>query len=48
VLVNDYQIAPERLNTVGVGSSAPIESNTTSSGRAYNRRVEVRIHQGND
>ncbi len=48
VLVNDYQIAPERLNTVGVGSSAPIESNTTSSGRAYNRRVEVRIHQRND
>lgn len=48
VLVNDYQIAPERLNTVGVGSSAPIESNSTSSGRAYNRRVEVRIHQAND
>ncbi len=48
VLVNDYQIAPERLNTVGVGSSAPIESNTTSSGRASNRRVEVRIHQAND
>jgi type II secretory pathway predicted ATPase ExeA/outer membrane protein OmpA-like peptidoglycan-associated protein len=48
VLVNDYQVAPERLNTVGVGSSAPLESNTTSNGRAYNRRVEVRIHQGND
>jgi outer membrane protein OmpA-like peptidoglycan-associated protein len=48
VLVNDYQIAPERLNTVGVGSSGPIESNSTSSGRAYNRRVEVRIHQGNE
>jgi outer membrane protein OmpA-like peptidoglycan-associated protein len=47
-LVSDYQIAPERLNTVGVGSSGPIESNSTSSGRAYNRRVEVRIHQAND
>jgi type II secretory pathway predicted ATPase ExeA/outer membrane protein OmpA-like peptidoglycan-associated protein len=48
MLVNDYQIDPERLNTVGVGSSGPIESNSTSSGRAYNRRVEVRIHQGKE
>ncbi len=48
VLVNDYQINPERLNTAGVGSSAPLESNTTSGGRAYNRRVEVRIHQANE
>ncbi len=44
-LENEYKISGERLNTVGAGSSAPIESNSTSSGRAYNRRVEVRIMQ---
>jgi type II secretory pathway predicted ATPase ExeA/outer membrane protein OmpA-like peptidoglycan-associated protein len=48
VLVNEYQIAAERLSTIGVGSSGPIESNTTTSGRAYNRRVEVRIHPSTD
>jgi type II secretory pathway predicted ATPase ExeA/outer membrane protein OmpA-like peptidoglycan-associated protein len=48
VLVNEYQIAAERLSTVGVGSSAPIQSNTTTTGRAYNRRVEVRIHSSTD
>jgi len=45
VLESQYNISAERLNTVGAGSSAPIESNSTSSGRAYNRRVEVRIMQ---
>jgi outer membrane protein OmpA-like peptidoglycan-associated protein len=44
-LENQYNIPAERLNTVGAGSFAPIESNATSSGRAYNRRVEVRIMQ---
>ncbi len=43
VLANEYNIPTTRLSTVGAGSSAPLESNATSSGRAYNRRVEVRI-----
>jgi type II secretory pathway predicted ATPase ExeA/outer membrane protein OmpA-like peptidoglycan-associated protein len=43
VLVSQYQIPAGRLRTVGSGSSAPRESNSTSSGRAYNRRVELRI-----
>jgi type II secretory pathway predicted ATPase ExeA/outer membrane protein OmpA-like peptidoglycan-associated protein len=47
VLETEYNIPAARLNTVGAGSSSPIESNDTTSGRAYNRRVEVRImHQG--
>ena len=45
VLVSQYQISPGRLSTIGLGSSAPPESNFTSSGRAYNRRVEMRITQ---
>jgi len=45
VLVNEYHIPASRLNTVGVGSSGPLESNLTGSGRAYNRRVEIRMTQ---
>ena len=43
VLVNKYHIPAERLDTVGVGSSEPIESNLTGSGRGYNRRAEIRV-----
>ncbi|MGH9503477.1 MAG: AAA family ATPase [Terriglobales bacterium] len=45
VLVNQYQIADARLTAVGAGSTAPLQPNSTSTGRAYNRRVEVRITQ---
>jgi outer membrane protein OmpA-like peptidoglycan-associated protein len=48
VLVEEYHIAASRLSTIGAGSATPLESNTTDSGRAYNRRVEVRIRQGSD
>lgn len=43
VLVSQYQISADRLRTMGSGSSAPRESNSSSSGRARNRRVEMRI-----
>jgi type II secretory pathway predicted ATPase ExeA/outer membrane protein OmpA-like peptidoglycan-associated protein len=43
ILVKRYRIAPSRLSTVGSGSTAPLGSNDTNSGRAYNRRVEIRI-----
>jgi outer membrane protein OmpA-like peptidoglycan-associated protein len=43
ILVKQYQVAASRLSTVGVGSSRPLESNSTRRGRAYNRRVEMRI-----
>ncbi len=45
VLVSQYQISAGRLRTMGSGSSAPRESNSSSSGRARNRRVEMRIVQ---
>ncbi|MEZ5064326.1 MAG: OmpA family protein [bacterium] len=36
-------IAGSRIETIGAGSSRPIADNTTASGRAMNRRVEIQI-----
>lgn len=33
-------VAPERLTTIGYGSSKPVTTNATEEGRAQNRRVE--------
>ena len=41
VLSEEYNIDPGRLHPEGVGPLAPILSNTTDSGRAKNRRVEL-------
>jgi outer membrane protein OmpA-like peptidoglycan-associated protein len=41
VLVSQFGISAERLATVGLGSSKPLDSNDTPSGRAQNRRVEL-------
>lgn len=38
-LVNDYGIAPERIETVGFGESQPVADNTTAAGRQLNRRA---------
>ncbi|HXV75816.1 MAG TPA: OmpA family protein [Candidatus Polarisedimenticolaceae bacterium] len=35
-------VAPERLTTRGYGEASPIADNTTTEGRARNRRVELR------
>ena len=40
-MVQKHQIDKSRLEIVGLGESQPIASNTTDSGRAQNRRVEV-------
>ena len=37
----DRGVAPERLETAGLGESRPITSNATPDGRALNRRVEL-------
>jgi len=36
-------VAPARMATRGFGSSQPIADNSTESGRAANRRVEIRV-----
>lgn len=39
-LVSHYQIAAARIQTEGKGESLPVASNTTTEGKAQNRRVE--------
>jgi len=38
-----YGVAPGSVIAVGLGNSRPLESNTTTAGRALNRRVELEI-----
>ena len=42
-LVNEHDIASDRVSTVGYGESRPIDSNNTDTGRANNRRIEAVI-----
>ena len=36
-------VAADRITSTGVGAAAPIASNDTESGRAANRRIEIRV-----
>ena len=46
-LVDELHVSTSRLTAVGAGSAAPVQPNSSASGRAYNRRVEVRlVHLG--
>lgn len=40
-LIEDFGIAPERLEAAGVGPLSPLFTNGSSGGRAKNRRVEL-------
>lgn len=44
-LVRDHGIAADRVRAVGFGDSRPIADNSTSAGRAQNRRVEAAIEE---
>lgn len=43
VLINRFNIAPERVKAVGFGEEKPVVSNETNEGRAKNRRVVAEI-----
>jgi flagellar motor protein MotB len=43
ILVENFELAADRLSTEGLGEARPIASNATSPGRRANRRVEVLI-----
>ena len=42
-LVDVLHVSASRLSTIGAGTSGPVQPNTSAAGRAYNRRVEVRL-----
>ena len=42
-LTNQLHVSPERLKVAGLGSARPLQSNASVTGRAYNRRVEIRV-----
>lgn len=42
-LINNYGIEKIRLTTIGEGEESPITTNTTTHGRAANRRIEVEL-----
>ena len=43
VLVNQYGVEVERINSVGYGEERPVADNATREGRAINRRVEAAV-----
>ncbi len=42
-LANELHVPKARVTANGVGSEAPLQPNSTAEGRAFNRRVEVRL-----
>jgi len=43
ILIEKYHIAQDRVSAVGYGEEKPVVSNTTSEGRAQNRRVMAEL-----
>lgn len=43
VLVHEYGVAPDRVDSIGYGESRPVADNATAEGRAINRRVEAEV-----
>ncbi len=43
VLVNQYGVGANRVDSTGYGESRPVADNTTEAGRAINRRVEAAV-----
>jgi type II secretory pathway predicted ATPase ExeA/outer membrane protein OmpA-like peptidoglycan-associated protein len=47
-LVNEFHIPATRVTANGAGSAAPLQPNSSAAGRAYNRRVEVRLESSSE
>ena len=45
VLSAEYDISLTRINSQGMGETAPVATNDTPEGRAKNRRVELVLRQ---
>ena len=43
VLVNQYGVGADRVDSVGYGETRPVADNATEAGRAVNRRVEAAV-----
>ena len=43
VLSNELGVSPERLKVTALGSAEPLEPNSSVTGRAHSRRVEIRF-----
>lgn len=41
-LINEFNVPSTQVTAIGSGSAAPVQPNTSPTGRAYNRRVTVR------
>ena len=42
-LATKYQVPAHKIYVIGLGKDKPVETNKTSTGRADNRRVDVRL-----
>ena len=42
-LASKYNVPAHKIYVIGLGKDRPVETNKTSSGRADNRRVDVRL-----
>jgi len=42
-LASKYNVPAHKIYVIGLGKDKPVESNTTATGRADNRRVDVRL-----
>jgi OOP family OmpA-OmpF porin len=43
-LVNNFNMDPEKVSSVGYGEARPVATNETPEGRARNRRIDLVIH----
>jgi outer membrane protein OmpA-like peptidoglycan-associated protein len=42
-LISEFNVPSTQVTAIGSGSAAPVQSNSSPTGRAYNRRVAVRF-----